>query len=341
MVTIFGPGHQSYTTPAHPGETSSAPDFISAITPDGHHVIVLLRHPRGGLYNIQPAGSSGPITGVAAAQDVPPARIAIRVTRRHRRRRQLSYRIRNYVAGTRVQFVERGHDSVHVLGTVHRAHGVIRFVPEDAIGRRRAVFAYLRSPAGAPLRTLVAGHYVAPAAVRPGRVRGLHFARHGTKAVLTWHRAVSARQYLVVLHGSDGRVQSAFVSAGRRALSFAQVLPFVRLSVTVIPEGGPNMLAGPRTRGGLPPSAPARSQVLSCRAGRCTGSVVSGSLNLVPGEVHARLYRGGHLRATGIASDLRGPSHLGLAVTRALPHGRYRLVLSYRRRHVSRALMIR
>jgi hypothetical protein len=49
---------------------------------------------------------------------------------------------------------------------------------------------------------------------------------------------------------------------------------------------------------------------------------------------------GGGVHATGIASDLRGPAQLALAVSRALPHGHYKLGLAYRSRRLSRQITI-
>ena len=39
-----------YASPATPGHyTTTGGQFFSAIAPDGHHVIVFLRHPQGGV----------------------------------------------------------------------------------------------------------------------------------------------------------------------------------------------------------------------------------------------------------------------------------------------------
>ena len=331
VVDIYGPGHRLYTTPSAPGQvTTSGGDFISAIAPDPHRVIVLLRHPRGGTYNIQPTAASAPISSVASAQDVPPARVRVRVRRSRGRTWTLAYRIANYVAGSQVQFVERGRDSTHVLGTARRPRGVIRFVPQDAIGRRRRIVAYLRTRDGAPLRTLTVGHYTAPAALRPGPASRLRFRRSGNTAVLTWAAARAARRYFVQVWGSDGRRVSMFTAPGRRRVVLGQVLAPERFTATVVAQGGPNLLPGPPRRMSLRPAGTGLVQLLSCTGARCRGRLVTGTLSVTSGEVHAVLARAGRIVATGIAGDLHRPSRLALTVRRALPRGRYILRLSYR-----------
>ena len=340
QVMISAPNHQVYTPPASPGQISTAGgEFISAIAPDTHQVIVFLRHPRGGRYNIQPTAGSAPISSVAAAQDIPPARIRVGVSHRRGRRWSLRYSIKNYVAGTRVQFVERGRDSTRVLGTLQRASGTIAFVPQDAIGRSRTIFAYLQSRSGAPLRTMSVGHYLAPPAQRPGRIAHARFARRGTNAVLSWSSAADARQYRVVVLGSDGRVVSNLTSAAHRSMVLGQALPTERFRATVTPLGGPNLLPGRGARATLAPASTGLVELLHCTKGRCSGQVVTGTLVRVPSEVHAALTRGRQTVASGIAADGK-PSQLSLTVGRRLSAGRYGLKLTLQRRSIRRSITI-
>ncbi len=340
VLDIYGPGHRRYATPSAPGQVSTlGGDFISAIAPDGHHVIIFLRHPAGGLYNIQPTAASAPIASVASAQDVPPARVRVRVKRSRGPRWTLSYRISDYVPGTRVEFAERGRDSGHVLATVRRPAGVIPFVPEDALGRRRSIVAYLRSASGAPLRTIVAGRYTAPPAIRPGRARSARFGRGaGSTAALTWSPAPGARRYAITIHGSDGRIVSLLASPSRRRVVLGEVLAGERLRASIVPEGGPNMLPGPATVARLAPARVGLVALLRCARGRCAGPVAVGSLVLGGAEVRVTLSRGAAVVARGIANGPAG-SAVSVAVRRSLPRGRYRLALSWghgrsRRRHV-------
>ncbi len=339
VVTIYAPNHQVYTTPATPGQISTAGGvFISAIAPDGRHVIVFFRHPKGGLYNIQPAAGSAPITSVAAAQDVPPAKIAVRVRHLRGRRWALGYAIKNYVAGTRVQFVERGRDSVHVIATVAHPRGTISFTPQDAIGRSRTIFAYLLSSAGTPLRTMIVGHYVAPPAQRPGRVRTARLSRGGTSALLSWTAAAGAREYFVLVRGSDGRVVSAFTR--RRSLLLAGVLPSTSLTATVTPLGGPNLLPGPRARARLAAASTGLIEALHCARSRCSAQLVAANLLVGTRQIQATLTRGGRAVAAGVAAN-GTPTQVALSVRGRLAPGRYGLVLRQGRRTIRRTIRLR
>jgi PKD repeat protein len=333
VVVLTGPGGQQFKTPAAPGQISSvAGKFISAISPDGHQLLILLSHPQGGTWKINPVAGSAAVTKVETAADVPPAKIHLRVRHRRGRVYALAYRIANHVAGTKVQFVERGRDSTHVIGTVKNGRGVLDFVPQDAIGRSRRIVAYIRSAQGAPLRTLVAGRYLAPAAIRPGRVRHLRFARHGTSAVLTWGRTPSAKQYRVRIAGSDGRLTTVFTAPRARRVALQEVVPSTSLRAIVVAEGGPNLLPGPAARvrlGGLA----SHVELLTCAKGSCRATRVAGSLVPAANEIHAVLRRGRRVYATGIASALRAPGRLTLVPRRRLVRGRYKLTLSYRRGH--------
>ncbi len=342
VVTIYAPNHQIYTTPSQPGQlNTSGGNFISAIAPNTHQVIVFLRHPQGGLYNIQPTAFSAPISSVAAAQDVPPARISIRVRHRGGRTWALMYSIRNYVSGTQVQFVERGRDSTHVLGTARSANGTIAFVPQDAIGRGRTIFAYLRTSSGAPLRTLTVGRYTAPPALRPGRIRRARFTRHGASALLTWSAAPGAREYRVRITGSDGRIVTAFTAPGHRSVALGEVLATERFTATITPLGGPNMLPGRSLTARLGAASTGLVELLHCARQSCTGELVGGTLVLSPREVSARLTRGRALYATGIANARSKPSQLAFAVHRRLPGGRYTLTLTYRGHRVRGSISVR
>jgi hypothetical protein len=325
-----------------PGQVSTVGgEFIAAIAPNTHQVIVFLRHPRGGLYNIQPATpSSAPITSVAAAQDVPPAVIHVKLKHRHGRRWTLKYKVKNFVHGTQIQFVARGRDSTSVIGIARNPRGTIKFVPQDALGRHRTIYAYLRSSSGAPLRTMVVGSFRAPPAMRPGRVRHARFTRGAGDAVLSWSAAAGTREYRVKITGSDGRVVSEFLRPGHRHITLSEVLPTERFTATITPLGGPNLLPGRTAHAKLAAASTGLVELLKCSGGACSGPVVAGSLVLTRREIHAVLSRGGRAVATGIASNGK-PSALSLTVGRKLKSGRYRLTLKAGRRSLHRTIRIR
>jgi PKD repeat protein len=254
VVTLTSPGGQSYTTPAAPGQPiGDDGHFLSAILPDRDQVMVLLRHPQGGTWHIQSAPGTPAIDKLENAEEVPPASVRVHVRHGRGRSWTLAYRIAHYLAGSKVRFVERGRDSTHVLGVAGGARGMLRFTPQDALGRARRVEAYLLDGEGAPVRMLLAGHYTAPSAQRGGRVRGLRMVRRGASALITWHASAGARLYTVKVRGSDGRLLTLRRKPGDRSVRLSNVLPFERFTATVSASGGPNVLPGPSARVALAP----------------------------------------------------------------------------------------
>ncbi len=248
VVMISGPGGQTYTTPSTGGHLVTVPgQFMSAVAPDPHQVLVLLRHPKGGTWHVQPAAGSPPVAGIVFAEDVAPATVKVKVRHHgHPSRWALTYNISHYVASTKIQFVERGSDSTHVLGIVARAKGTLTFSPQEALGRSRKLYAYLLNGEGAVVRELTVGQYTAPGAFRPARPRHTRIARHGTAATITWGAVAGAREYKIVVHGSDGRLQTFFRKPSARSAQLVNVLPFESFTATIVAEGGKNMLAGPK-----------------------------------------------------------------------------------------------
>jgi hypothetical protein len=172
--------------------------------------------------------------------------VHVRVRAGHGRTRVLTYRIDNFVAGSKLRFVERGRDTTHVIGTATQASGTLSFQPEQGMSLHRRIEADLSSATGTPESHKVVGSYKAPPPVRGGRPTHLRFKRHGANAVLTWHRAANARFYLVVVKGSDKRVKQFRVKAGAaRRVTILRTLPFETFTATIRAEGGPDGLAGP------------------------------------------------------------------------------------------------
>jgi PKD repeat protein len=253
VVTLVGPGGQTYTTPATTGQLAMVGgQFMSAIGPAPHQVLVLLRKPKAGTWHVQVAPGSPQVAKLEVSEDVAPATVKVHVTRKHGHRWSLAYKISHYLPGTKVRFVERGRDSTHVLGLAGKAKGTLTFTPQEGLSRSRAVYAYLLSSEGAVVRELTVGHYTAPAAFRPGKARKVKIARHGTSATVTWSAVAGVRTYRIKVRGSDGRLQSFFRKANRRSVSLSNVLPFESFTASVVAVG-PNMLAGHPVSGRLAP----------------------------------------------------------------------------------------
>ncbi len=254
VVTLTGPSGQTYTTPSTAGHLVTVPgQFMSAIAPDPHQVLVLLRHPKGGRWHVQPAAGAPPVTGVEFAEDVAPAAVKVKVRHGRGMRWSLAYKVAHFVAGTKVQFVERGSDSTHVLGTITKAKGTLSFSPQEALGRSRKIYAYLLNSEGAVVRELTVGRYTAPGAFKPAKPRHARIVRRGTTAAITWGAVAGAREYKIVVRGSDGRLQTFFRKPHSRSAQLANVLPFESFTATIVAEGGKNMLAGPKATARLAP----------------------------------------------------------------------------------------
>ncbi len=245
VVRIAGPAGQVYTTPSAPGQIlTTGNEFISAVAPDPHQVIVFLRRPKGGEWRLQSVPGSAPVSKLETAEDVPPATVKAHVRHVRGRAYSLAYRVANFVPGMHVRFVERGRDTTHVLGIANVAHGTIRFVPQEGLSRPRTIVAYLLNREGMTRRELPVTRYTAPSAVRGGRPRGVRIVRHGTTALVSWGAAPGAREYRIKVRGDDGRVQTFFRKSGRRSVQIAGVLSFDAYTATVVAEGGPNLLSG-------------------------------------------------------------------------------------------------
>jgi hypothetical protein len=229
-------------------------------------VLVLLRHPKGGEWHIQAVHHSAAIATVETSEEVPPATVRAHVSHKSARRWALAYEISHHLAGTHVRFVERGHDSTHVLGTVSKASGTLTFTPQAALGRARTVLAYLLDGEGATVRELVVAHYSAPAASRPARPRNMRIARRRASALLTWSPVAGARSYRIKVHGSDGRLETLFRKPGRRSVTVPNVLGFESFTATVSAVGA-DLLPGPSASARLAAAKP-RHAIAKARHGK-------------------------------------------------------------------------
>jgi hypothetical protein len=254
VVTLTSPSGQSFTTPSSAGQLArSGNEFMSAVAPDPHQVLVFLRHPQGGEWRLRSAPGSPPVSRLEGATDVAPASVRVRVRRSRAGRWSLAYAIAHHLAGDRVMFVERGRDSTHVLGTVAAAKGTIAFVPQDALSRARRIVAYLLDAQGAPQRVLTVGHYTAPGAIAGGRVTHVRILRHGLTALVSWPAAPRARVYTIFVRGSDGSVRTLRAKRSHRSVQLTGVLPFDSYTVKVAALGGPSLRAGATASAKLAP----------------------------------------------------------------------------------------
>ncbi len=251
MVTFTGPSGQTFTTPVVPGKAEASSAYIAALGNSPDEVIVLLRHPQGGTWHLKEAPSSAPVSEVQGAQDLPPATVRASAHRGHGHNWKLSYKISHYLPGTHVTFVEHGHDSTHVLGTVSKAKGVLSFVPQPGLSRPRTITAAFTNTTGVKVRVFTVGHYTAPAVPRPPRPKHLRILRHGSTATVTWSAAPGAHYYRIKVKGSDGRLDTFFARPGHLSKQLVKVIPADSFKATVVAVGGPSVLPGPAATASL------------------------------------------------------------------------------------------
>jgi PKD repeat protein len=263
VVSLTSPDGKTYATPVNPSApTGVNGQFIAAVAPDQHEVMVLLMHPQGGSWTITPAPGSPSISRVQEAQDVPPAVIHAKV---HKRRGKwaLTYKISNYVKGTTVQFIERGRDSDHVIATVHNGSGTVHFTPQEALARTRKIIADVRNAEGVPRRTVTVGSFKANPAIRGGKVKRLRFIRHGqTAAVLSWAPTPGARGYEVKIRGTDGRLITELLPAKRHSVALQQAFPWDGYTASVRAIAGKDLLAGPTAHAKLQIEKPKQPKIV-------------------------------------------------------------------------------
>ena len=251
IVTLSGPGGQSYTTPATSGKVNMAgTSFVSALGSDPHELIVYLSSPAGGEWHLKRAPGSAPISSVEVAEVAPPPSIRTSV-HRHGKSLKLSYTAKNLIPGTKVRFYERGKDSIHGLATVSAAKGSVAFTPTQALGRTRKVYATVIAQTGVPLQTLTVATYTAPSPFRPGRARRARLQRHGDTALLSWGSVAGAKVFMVKVKGSDGRVDTFFAKPSARSEKLLRALPAESFTATITAVGGPDMLPGPSAKTSL------------------------------------------------------------------------------------------
>jgi hypothetical protein len=253
VLKVTSPGGRtSFTTPSQPGQrVDRRGSYLATLAPDTHQLLILLVRPQAGRWRLDPVAGTPPIGSVEMAGEVPPPLIRARVAHVAGSGWVLAYRIGNFVAGSRVRFLERGKDSARVLGIAGTAAGRIRFVPRDALGRARTIEADVQAADGTPNGVSTVARFIAPPAVRAGRPGRVVITRHGAAALVKWAPAANARQYIVLVRGGDGRVNEFVTGARTRTVTIQRALPFDSSTATVHALGGANLLAGPEVAGRL------------------------------------------------------------------------------------------
>ena len=228
-VVLVDPRGQTVVPAALGAEDGTAP-AVAAQNPDSSQTVVLLRSPRAGRWQVEPAAGSPAITQIASARGFPKPKITTSVsgTAAHR---VLHYRS-NVGQGLTTTFSEHSGGAYQTIGTTARPHGTLAFTPATGPAGRRQIVAVI-SAGGLPRERIVVGHYRAPAPARPGAVGGLKVSEHGTAFHVRFGTAAGASHYVVHAIGDDGRHLTRVISHGPHRFSLPAIGYANTLTVTV------------------------------------------------------------------------------------------------------------
>jgi hypothetical protein len=220
-VTVTGPGGAKFSS-GSPSAAGSVVYFRGV-----RAAYVLLKHPKAGDWSVIPNDGSPDITNVLEGNGFKPATVTARL-----HGHAISYRVRNGGHGQSVQFIERGKFGGHVLGTVAKSRGTLRFKPASGPGGKRTVYALLQHDR-MTTHTQKVGTYVAPPPPKPGKIRRLR-AKHKVHTVtVKWTAAPRAATYVVKLRGSKGTIVARMLGAKGRAVKFTAMRRDERYTVSV------------------------------------------------------------------------------------------------------------
>jgi hypothetical protein len=232
VVVLRGPGGAVLRTPADPDgvvRTDRAVAFANRAT---RTTYVGLLRPRGGRWTATPAPGYR-LRAMRAADVLAPARVSVRVSRRGRRARLLSYRIIPR-SGQRVLLQERGRGVNATIAVVRRGgRGRLRFRPADGPGGARRIVAVVEQD-GRPRDARAVGRYVAPPRARPAKPRAVDVVRRGTGVRVSWSRAARARRYGVRVAVSDGRRLLFLPARNARSVDVPAVARGLRVHVRLV-----------------------------------------------------------------------------------------------------------
>jgi hypothetical protein len=193
-------------------------------------ILIALRTPHAGDWQVAAAPGSVPITSVASARGYAAPTLNAHVTGRGYQR-ALHYDVTSR-AGLSVSFAEQGGRVYKTIGTARGARGTLRFSPAAGAAGRRAIYAIV-TESGTPRERVKVASYTAPGPARPGRVKGLRVAARGGSFRITFGTATNAAHYVVRLTGSDGRRQVVLVSHGAHRITVPALGYEDRLAVSV------------------------------------------------------------------------------------------------------------
>ena len=178
---------------------------------------IFLRNTSASAWKVTAQAGSTPITGMRAADAVPPPTVTGRVTGVGRHR-VLHYRVA-HPGTSQVQFAEQGPGAGGMIGRAKGISGAIAFTTADGPAGTRAIVAEITNR-GIPGKRLTIAHFRAPAPFVPPAPRKVLLARHGRALTVRWTRVRGAAKYLVTIALTNGHRRTRTVSGRIRSVRF-------------------------------------------------------------------------------------------------------------------------
>lgn len=243
-VTLAGPHGQHVSVPTGSVKPLMVPGFMVFQDPRDKVTYIAIQHSLG-TWRIVPDAGSSAIVRVRSAAILPPPSATARVTGAGRRR-TLHWRLRP-IPGQRVVFWERGRDSGKIIGSTSRPDGTLRFTIANGSAGRRTIVAQVLFY-GQPRANIVAGHYIAPPPVTPGRPRHLKAVGvRGGGVRISWTRSTLAERYVVQIVAGDGAHLLEFARGRASQITIRDVVPITAARIAVSAELAPGA-RGPAAR---------------------------------------------------------------------------------------------
>ena len=195
-----------------PGITLTVPASANAVRvhdaqalkePQQRTTLIVLDHPRGGRYEIEPLPGSSPIAGVSDAVPEPLSRISSKV---HSQGCQaaVSYHAHRSPA-QQITLIAEGGGVRQRLGTVTKRQGSFSFDPSSPSGGSGHVLAII-SRNGLDVAVQTLGSYSSPALTTPPAPTHLRLSGSSGQRVLSWSGVCGARLYKVSVTAAGNTV---------------------------------------------------------------------------------------------------------------------------------------
>jgi hypothetical protein len=221
QVTVTGPSGETVS-----GTNPSAAGYVVQVA-GADAAWVVLNKPAGGTWTVSSATGSPAIGEVLVSNGLPAAKVSGNV-----KRGRISYRIRNLGEGRTVSFRESGRFGTHVLGSVDKKRGTLRFKPAGGAGGKRKVIAQVERD-GLITDQFPIGTYRAPNPPKPGPVDRLRAKRGKRTLAVSFRPANGSARTQVTIKGSGGERLAAFATGRQKRVRFDGLKWAKRLVVKV------------------------------------------------------------------------------------------------------------